>query len=123
MKWFIPSQRRSVSATRSGISGDPEPLLIKIGPLSSNNDNVPSADDLAQPASIDSSNHNSTTFANVVVAAVATSAKIEIPAKKTIQNSDNKEPVSSVNLHHFDNFSLKRNHNVPGKQTDFCHDF
>ena len=30
MKWFIPSQRRSVSATRSGISGDPEPLLIKV---------------------------------------------------------------------------------------------
>ena len=97
--------------------------LLKIGPLSSNNDNVPSADDLAQPASIDSSsNHNSTTFANVVVAAVATSAKIEIPTK-TIQNSDKKEPVSSVNLHHFDNFSLKRNHNVPGKQTDFSHDF
>ena len=95
--------------------------------MSSNNDNVPSADDLAQPASIDSSknssNHNSTTFSNVVVAAVATSAKIEIPAKKTIQNSDNKEPVLSVNLHHFDNFSLKRNHNVPGKQTDFSHDF
>ena len=117
MKWFIPSQRRSVSATRSGISGDPEPLLIKIGPLSSNNDNVPSADDLAQPASINSSsNHNSTT------AAVATSAKIEIPAK-IIPNHSDKEPVSSVNLHHFDNFSLKRNHNVPGKKTDFRRDF
>ena len=92
--------------------------------MSSNNDNVPSADDLAQPASINSSNHNSTT------ASVATSAKIEIPAKvnqnhsaKT-QNNDNKEPISSVNLHHFDmNFSLKRNHNVPGKQTDFRCDF
>ena len=54
-----------------------------------------------------------------MVAAVAASAKIDIPAK----NSD-KEPVSSVNLHHFDgNFSLKRNHNVPGKQTDFLRDF
>ena len=91
-------------------------LPLKIGPLSSNNDNVPSADDLAQPASINSSNHNSTT------AAVATSAKIEIPAK--IQNHSDKDSlVSSSNLHHFDNFSLKRNHNIPGKQTDFLCDF
>ena len=91
--------------------------------MSSNNDNVPSADDLAQPTSINSSNHsNSTTFANVVVAAVATSAKIEIPAK--IQSDSDKDSlVSSANLHHFDNFSLKRNHNVSGKQTDFLRDF
>ncbi len=113
MKWFIPSQRRSVSATRSGISGDPEPLLIKIGPLSSNNDNVPSADDLAQPASINSSNHNNK---------ATTTAKIEIPAK--IQSDSDKDSlVSSANLHHFDNFSLKRNHNVPGKQTYFRLEF
>ena len=83
--------------------------------MSSNNDNVPSADDLAQPASINSSNHNSTTFANVVVAA-ATTAKIK-------SDSDQDSLVSSANLHHFDNFSLKRNHNVSGKQTDFCHSF
>ena len=55
-----------------------------------------------------------------MIAAVATSAKIDIPAK----NSDKDSLVSSVNLHHFDgNFSLKRNHNVPGKQTDFLRDF
>ena len=91
--------------------------------MSSNNDNVPSADDLAQPASINSSNHSSTTFANDVVAAVATSAKIEIPAK--IQSDSDKDSlVSSANLHHFDNFSLKRrNHNVPGKQTVIYHIF
>ena len=39
MKWFS-TQRRSSSATRNGAGPDPEPLLIKIGPLSGTiNDN------------------------------------------------------------------------------------
>ena len=97
--------------TKTSVSSDKN-VPLKIGPLSSNNDNVPSADDLAQPASINSSNHNNK----------ATTAKIEIPAK--IQSDSDKDSlVSSANLHHFDNFSLKRNHNLPGKQTDFRRDF
>ena len=41
MKWFTSQNRRSSSASRSHVDHgpNPEPLLIKIGPLSTNNDN------------------------------------------------------------------------------------
>ena len=43
MKWFT-NQRRSASATRGS---DPEPLLIKIGPLKSQDDDKDGEKDLA----------------------------------------------------------------------------
>ena len=109
------SQRRSASATRSGISGDPEPLLIKIGPLSTNNDNTVGGDDSAsiQPASI-----NTTMKQPPVAIASTNTAKIEIePGKKTRQIAAEDKEVSTTNRHHF---SLTRNHNghVPGKAMD-----
>lgn len=78
--------------------------MIKIGPLSTNNDNV-NPDDLAtveQPKSIiDSSNHNSNNNN------ATSTSKTEFPAKNLSQEV--KEiTVSTTNLH---TFSLTRNNN------------
>ena len=54
MRWFISGQRRSSSATRGT---DPEPLLIKISPLTNNSEDVKDKEETAI-AETTSSLHN-----------------------------------------------------------------
>ena len=54
MRWFT-SQRRSASATRGS---NPEPLLIKIGPLTTNNDSAGSSKNAVNVAKIEANGND-----------------------------------------------------------------
>ena len=56
MRWFISGQRRSSSATRNA---DPEPLLIKISPLTNTSENEDKVKDKEASISSEKQQQNS----------------------------------------------------------------
>ena len=55
MRWFISGQRRSSSATRGT---DPEPLLIKISPLTNASEDVKDKEAISTAKAEPTSSHN-----------------------------------------------------------------